>query len=56
MLEREKEFRQAIETKRQNVSDCFTETQPFLQSVESENESLRTQLHQVKQDITAVLE
>ena len=30
MLEREKEFRQAIETKRQNVSDTFTETQPFL--------------------------
>lgn len=34
MLEREKEFRQAVEAKRLNVSDSFTETQPFLSSIE----------------------
>jgi hypothetical protein len=34
MLEREKEFRQTVEAKRLNVSDSFTEPQPFLPIIE----------------------
>jgi hypothetical protein len=56
LLEREKDFRTAIELKRLAVCDFGNETQPWHEKVMKENSALKEQLCQVKEDIRAVLD